>query len=262
MERLLEVVDLKVMSRRVRQDVLVLLNSERREDIVRALSLVDLVTALSFNVMTGLAPRNSEPNKRDRLIVSADVPAVVWYAAFGRAGFFALEELSTFNQHGSRFQVHLNRTAVPGIQAVGERGNALSIACGSAMAAAESEREVFCIMSDHDQTYGSTWEAARLAAQFELGQLTLIIHITEATVEADQIRERYLTLGWHVLDIDANEIQQITDACGEAHTISGMPVCILAHTQPMNEIPPTKAMQEAPSENEINDILDFIREQS
>lgn len=254
---------MKIMSRRVRQDVLLLLRRERREDVIRALSLVDLVTVLSFNVMKGLAPRGSDSQKRDRLIVSADLPAVVWYASFGRAGFFALEELSTFNQYGSRFQMHLNRTAVPGIQAVGERGNALSIACGSAMAAAGTKREVFCMMSDHDQIYGSTWEAALLATQFGLGHLTVIVHVAGGDLDTDQVREKYSALGWHVLDIDAHQIEQIIDACQEAHAIAGVPVCILAHTQPQDEMPQTQTIKKGVlSDGEINEFLAFITERS
>jgi transketolase len=44
------------------------------------------------------------------------------------------------------------------------------------------------------------------------------------------MRDRYEAFGWHVIEIDGHNFDEIIDACGEAKAIIEKPVCIIAHT--------------------------------
>ena len=49
--------------------------------------------------------------------------------------------------------------------------------------------------------------------------------------------EKWKAFGWHVLEIDGHDIQQIADALDEAGQVKGKPVMIVAHTVKSKGVP-------------------------
>lgn len=206
------------------------------------LGLADIATVLYFNVMNIDPARRDDPD-RDRLFVSCGHTAPVWYAALARAGFFPVEELKTLRKLGTRLQGHLDRLTVPGVESsAASLGQGLGIACGSALAAElDGKRyQTFCVMSDGEQDEGSIWESAAFAGHYKLQHLTAIMDrnniqidgMTEDVMTKEPLRDKYEAFGWHVIDADGHNIEELIDACREAKAIVEKSVLIIAHTTP------------------------------
>lgn len=206
------------------------------------LGLADIAAALYFNVLNTDPKHFTNPN-RDRLFISCGHTAPIWYATLARAGFFGVEELKTLRKLGSRLQGHLDRLTTPGVESsAASLGQGLGIAAGCAYAGRLNKRiyQTYCILSDGEHDEGSTWEAIAFAGHYKLEHLTAIIDRnniqidgpTEQIMTLEPLRDRYEAFGWHVIDIDGHNIEQVIDACNEAKAIVEKPVAIIAHTIP------------------------------
>jgi transketolase len=240
MQKLSSEADLARMANRLRQDVIEMLMAAGSGHSAGPLDLADVAAALYFNVLN-IDPKHKEDPDRDRLFVSCGHTAPIWYAVLARAGFFPVEELKTLRKFGSRLQGHLDRLTTPGVESSSASlGQGLGIASGCAYAGMlDSKRyQTYCILSDGEHDEGSTWEAVMFAGHYKLGHLTAIVDRnniqidgpTEQIMTKEPLRDRYEAFGWHVLDIDGHNPEQIIDACNEAKAILEKPVCIIAHT--------------------------------
>ncbi|MEO6077318.1 MAG: transketolase, partial [Candidatus Andersenbacteria bacterium] len=206
------------------------------------LDLTDIATALYFNILN-TSPKQKDDPKRDRLYISCGHTAPVWYAALARAGYFPIEELKTLRKLGTRLQGHVDRLTVPGIESsAASLGQGLSIACGSAYAGVidNNIHQTYALLSDGEHDEGSTWEAVAFAGHYKLAHLTAIIDRnniqidgpTESIMRKENFKEKYEAFGWHVIEIDGHNMEEIIGACNEAKAIVEQPVCIIAHTIP------------------------------
>lgn len=207
------------------------------------LGLADIFTALYFHLLEH-DPKNPEWQDRDLLVLSNGHCVPVRYVAMAHAGYFDKKELMTLRQFGSRLQGHPERTKLPGMETTsGPLGSGLSQACGMALAMrmdALHHRWVYVVMSDGEQDEGNIWEAALLASKYKLSNLIAItdrnnIQIdgpTENVMPLGNLREKWEAFGWHVIEINGNDIEAIIDACEMAKAIVDKPVMIIAHTIP------------------------------
>jgi transketolase len=207
------------------------------------LGLADVFTALYFSVLKH-DPKKPDWPDRDILLLSNGHCVPVRYAAMAEAGYFPKAELKTLRQLGSRLQGHPERTKLPGLETTsGPLGSGLSQACGMALAMRmnnETHRWVFVVMGDGEQDEGNVWEAAMLAGKYRLNNVIAItdrnnIQIdgpTENVMPLEGLRDKWEAFGWHVIEIDGNDIDAVIDACNMAKAIVEKPVMILAHTVP------------------------------
>ena len=207
------------------------------------LGLADIFTALYFAVMRH-DPKNPAWDQRDILVLSNGHCTPVRYAAMAHAGYFDKKELMTLRQFGTRLQGHPERTRLPGLETTsGPLGSGLSQAAGMALALRldkAQHRWVYCVMSDGEQNEGNVWEAAMFAAKYKLNNVIAItdrnnIQIdgpTETVMPLENLRDKWEAFGWHVLEVDGNDIEAVIDSCNMAKAIVEKPVMIIAHTVP------------------------------
>lgn len=233
---------LERMANTLRQDVISMLASAGSGHAAGPLGLAEIATALYFAVLN-ISPRKKHDPDRDRLYISAGHTAPIWYAALARAGFFPVMELKTLRQLGSRLQGHIDRLTTPGVESsTASLGQGLGIACGAAYAGRMDGKkyQTYGVLSDGEHDEGSTWEAVMFAGHYKLEHLTAIVDRnniqidgpTEQVMALEPLRDKYEAFGWHVIEIDGHNIEQIIDACQEAKAIVEKPVCIIAHTIP------------------------------
>ena len=55
---------------------------------------------------------------------------------------------------------------------------------------------------------------------------------TEHVMPLEDLRAKWESFGWHVIEIDGNDIEAVIDACAMARAIVEKPVVIIAHTVP------------------------------
>ncbi|MEF8873780.1 MAG: transketolase, partial [Candidatus Thermoplasmatota archaeon] len=205
-----------------------------------SLSSTDILTALYFELMEH---RPDEPDwpKRDRLVLSKGHAAPALYGVLAEAGYFPVEELMTLRKLGSRLQGHPHVKATPGVDAsTGSLGQGISIAAGMALAAKlnrESYR-VFAICGDGEIQSGQIWEAAMFSSHNNLDNLIVFLdrnnlQIDGSTEEVNSIEpiiSKWNSFGWHVLEIEGHDMNQIVDAVQRAEKVHGQPTMIIAHT--------------------------------
>jgi len=55
---------------------------------------------------------------------------------------------------------------------------------------------------------------------------------TESVVPLEDLRDKWEAFGWHVIEVDGNNIEAVIDACAMARAVVEKPVMIIAHTIP------------------------------
>ena len=227
----------------IRVDLIKMLEHAGSGHSAGPLGLADIFTALYFEVLKH-DPKKPDWEERDILVLSNGHCAPVLYATMAHAGYFDKKELLSLRQFRSRLQGHPERLRLPGLETTsGPLGSGLSQAAGMAMALRidkAQHRWVYCVMSDGEQDEGNTWEGAMLATKYKLNNIIAItdrnnIQIdgpTEIVMPLENLRDKWEAFGWHVLEIDGNDIEAVIDACNMAKAIVEKPVMIIAHTVP------------------------------
>lgn len=232
------------MANTIRQDIVRMLETAGSGHSAGPLGLADVFTALYFDILQH-DPKKPNWKKRDRLLLSNGHAAPVLYAALARSGYFEVDELKTLRQFGSRLQGHPERTRLPGVEITsGPLGEGLSQGAGMAYVLQELEQVtdqwVYVVMGDGELNEGNVWEAAMFAGKYKLANLVGIVYrnniqidgSTEDVMPLEDLRGKWESFGWHVQEIDGNNIESVIDACAMARAVTNQPSVILAHTIP------------------------------
>lgn len=231
---------LREMARRLRRHVITMTAVAGSGHPGGSLSAADIVAALYFKVMRH-DPANPQWEDRDRFILSKGHSAPVLYAALAESGYFPTEELSTLRKPDSCLQGHTDRNLTPGVEmTAGSLGMGLSFGIGVALAARLDHRghRTYVLLGDGECQEGQTWEAALSAAQFKLDNLTAIVDYNEMQLSGwtreimnlDPLDKKWQAFGWHTIDTDGHDYDQILAALQEARSTRGKPTVIIAHT--------------------------------
>ncbi|MBU8933561.1 MAG: transketolase [candidate division Zixibacteria bacterium] len=203
-----------------------------------SMSSVDVFLML-YN-MARVDPRNPRRDDRDRIIISHGHTSPAVYSSLAAAGFFDIVPcLHGFRQAGSPFEGHVEQT-VPGVEwDTGNLGQGLSVGIGKALYARLSGQSfhTYVAMGDGEQQKGQISEARRLAAKYSLTNLTAIVDYNRLQISGrlrdvmpqDIVRD-WKSDGWHVIEIDGHDFDQIYGALYRASQDSETPFMILART--------------------------------
>jgi len=247
--RQLTVVELEQKANVLREDIIKMLEAAGSGHSAGPLGLADIFAALYFNILN-IDPENPEWEDRDIFLLSNGHTIPVQYAAMAEAGFFDKEELLTLRKFGSRLQGHPERERLPGLENTsGPLGSGLSQGAGYAYALQylddSKHRFVYTVMGDGELNEGNIWEAAMFAGKYKLSQLIAIVDRnniqidgnTEDVMPLEDLRGKWESFGWHVLEIDGNNIESVIDAASMARAITNRPTVIIAHTIPGKGVP-------------------------
>jgi len=177
----------------------------------------------------------------DRLIFSKGHASTLLYAIFRAAGAISDEEMLTYRQFGSIFEGHPT-PRIPWVDvATGSLGQGLPIGVGMAIAGKYLDRlpyRVWVLSGDSETAEGSDWEAFEHASHYELDNLTMILDVnrlgqrgpTMNEWHLDRYRARAEAFGWHAIEIDGHDIEQVDAAYAEAQSTTVRPTVIIART--------------------------------
>jgi transketolase len=235
--------ELELKAVQIREDIIKMLEHAGSGHSAGPMDLADIFTALYFNVMQH-DPKNPDWDKRDILLLSNGHCVPVRYATMANAGYFDRKELMTLRQLGSRLQGHPERLRLPGMETTsGPLGSGLSQGCGMALGLKIDNilhRYVYVVMGDGELDEGNIWEAAMFASKYKLSNLIGIIDRnniqidgpTESVMPLENLKAKWEAFGWHVIEIDGNNIEAVIDACAMAKAVTEQPVMIIAYTVP------------------------------
>lgn len=202
-----------------------------------SLSVVDTLTYIYFNEIN-VDPKNPKWEDRDRFVLSKGHCAPALYSVLALRGFFPMDEIKSLRKVGAMLQGHPDMKGTPGIDmSTGSLGQGISAACGMAISAKLSKKDyrVYAVLGDGEIQEGMVWEAAMLAAHYKLDNLVAVIdnnglqidgRITEVC-SPEPIPDKFLAFGWHVIQIDGHNLDEIEKAFEEAKNIKGKPVAII-----------------------------------
>lgn len=204
-----------------------------------SLSIAEVLAYLYFRELH-VDPANPGWADRDRFVLSKGHCAPGYYAALALKGFFPAERLSTFRRLGG-LQGHPDMKSVPGVDmSTGSLGQGISAACGMALSAKLDGKSyrVYAILGDGELEEGQVWEAAMFAAQYKLDNLAAYVDFNGLQIDGKltdvmsplPIPEKFAAFGWHVIEINAHDLDAVEAAYAEAKTVKGQPTVIVGHS--------------------------------
>ena len=232
----------------IRKDIIKMLEHAGSGHSAGPLDLADIFTALYFDRLKH-DPKNPSWEERDMLVLSNGHCAPVLYTALAHAGYFPKKELMTLRQFGTRLQGHPERERLPGVETTsGPLGEGLGQAIGMALGMRlndEHHRWVYCVMGDGELDEGIIWESAMLAGKYKLHNLIGIVDRnniqidgnTEDVMPLEDLKAKWESFGWHVIEVDGHNIESVIDAASMARAIVEKPSVIIAHTIPGKGVP-------------------------
>ena len=236
----LSTTELKEMANKLRRHVITMIATAGSGHLGGSLSAADIITALYFKVLRH-NPENPQWPDRDRFILSKGHAAPILYAALAETGYFPVADLATLRKLDSHLQGHADRKFTLGVEmSSGSLGMGLSFAIGVALAAKLDSKTYrpYALLGDGECQEGQIWEAALSAAHFKLDNLTAIVDYngiqlsgwTRDIMNLEPFTQKWQAFGWHTIDIDGHDFEQILSACQEAERIKGKPTVIVART--------------------------------
>jgi len=235
-----ETLKLEYTALKIRRNILRLIRAGEAGHVGGALSSVEILTALYFNLLN-VDPANPKWPQRDRFVLSAGHKCLVLYAALAERGFFDVTILDTYGALDSPIPGHPNMHKLPGIETnTGALGHGLSIAGGMALGLRldKSSAKVYVLMGDGELAEGSNWEAASAASMHRLENLIVFVdrnklQISGPTVEVmsyEPLDERWRSFGWGVRVIDGHNLESIISNVKQTPFEKGKPSVIIADT--------------------------------
>ncbi|MHB1417154.1 MAG: transketolase [Chloroflexota bacterium] len=236
------VASLEKMAKTIRLDVVKALYNTGGYHLGPSFSAVEMLSVLYFHKMH-VDPAHPDWPDRDRLVLSKGHGSAALYASLAHRGFFPMDELWTMKTFGSRLQGHPDMLRTPGVElTTGSLGNGLPAAQGMALAARMDGRptRVYVIIGDGESDEGLIWEASMSAAKFKLDNLVCFLDYNKfqssgpssgfVMPSLEPVADKWRAFGWHVMEIDGHDINQIIDALDEAEKVKGKPTFIISHT--------------------------------
>ncbi|NIQ97482.1 MAG: transketolase [Desulfuromonadales bacterium] len=264
--------ELEGSARRLRVEILKMLNLASSGHTGGSLSAIDVLTVLYFHAMRH-DPSNPAWEERDRFVLSKGHAAPALYACLAEAGYFPREDLKTLRRLGSHLQGHPDMKKTPGVEVcTGSLGQGLSQSIGLALAARLSGRSsrVYTLLGDGELQEGQVWEAAMAAAHYKLDNLCAIVDLNGLQIDGDvakvmnvaPVGPKFLAFGWHVLEVDGHDLQAIARAFEDSQQTSGQPTMIIARTVKGKGVPffEHKASYHGvpPSDEELSQALEHL----
>ena len=227
------------LARRIRCHVVRMTHVAKSSHLGSCFSLAEILAVLYAKVLKVDPTQASWPD-RDRLVISKGHASAALYAVLAESGFFPVNWLATFYQDGGRLPGHVTY-GVPGVEvSTGALGHGLSIACGMALAAKRDVQthRVFTIISDGECDEGSIWEAALFAPHHKLDNLIVVVDYNKIqslgsvneVLALDPLAAKWSAFGWHVVEVDGHNSQELEGTFAAIPFQSGRPSCIVAHT--------------------------------
>ncbi len=202
-----------------------------------SMSSIDIYAVLYG--FSNVDPKNPFKPERDRIVISHGHTSPGVYSALGNYGFFDVNyAILGFRTAGYPFEGHVEKV-VPGVEwDTGNLGQGLSAACGFAISSRLNNlnNKIYCVMGDGEQTKGQIGEARRFAVKYKLNNLTVIVDKNGLQIGGktndimpDNIAENFKADGFHVIEINGHDFNEIYKAIKEAHSVP-LPIAIIAGT--------------------------------
>ena len=205
-----------------------------------SMSCMDVLTYLYFAEMR-VDPKNPHDPGRDRFVMSKGHCSPAVYPVLALRGFFPAEELRMFRRIEGHMSGHVEMKYVPGVDmSTGSLGQGISAAAGMAKGAKYlgKDSNVYTLLGDGEIAEGEVWEAMLFAAHYHLDNFCMIVDLNGLQIDGRTcdvmntapVDEKARAFGFHVVEINGHDFDEIEKAFAEFHACTDKPTCILMHT--------------------------------
>ncbi len=212
------------------------------------MGLSDIAVVLSEHLNHN--PKNPSWLNRDRVVFSGGHATGLIYSLYYLWGYgLEIEDLKNFRQLDSKTPGHPEFGHTAGVEiTTGPLGQGIANAVGFSMAskfvgaqvnsetAKVIDHKVYCLCGDGDLEEGISYEACSIAGHNKLDNLILIYDSNRITIEgstdlsiSENIRMRFESQGWDVLECDGHNFDEIDNVITAAKANS-KPTIIIANT--------------------------------
>ena len=209
------------------------------------LGMADVGVVLYKNFLK-VSNKNPDWINRDRFVLSAGHGSMLLYSLLHFNGFdISMDDIKKFRQLDSKTAGHPEKDFQIGIDTTtGPLGQGFANGVGLALAEKYLasifgddviDHYTFGIVSDGDLMEGITTEAAELAGLWKLGKLIYFFDDNNISIDGNvskvsitNQKEKFLSMGWHVLEIDAHVEADIIEAVESAKKEKNNPTLIIS----------------------------------
>lgn len=236
---------LKNLVTQVRRDIVRQVHAVNSGHPGGSLGCTEFLVTLYNEVMDHDPSFNMDGINEDIFFLSNGHISPVFYSVLARAGYFPVQELSTFRKLNTRLQGHpTTHEGLPGVRiASGSLGQGMSVAIGAAVVKKlnNDPKTVFTLHGDGELQEGQNWEAIMYAAANKVDNLICTIDVngqqidgsTDNVLALGDLRNKFEAFGWVVITISqGNDLDAVLQGLQEAQSLAGKgtPICILLHT--------------------------------
>jgi len=204
------------------------------------LSAADIMAAIFFADMR-FDPANPGNPANDRFVLSKGHAAPVLYAALAEAGALPVDQLTTLRKFSSDLEGHPT-PRIPWVgAATGSLGQGLSVGVGMALNGKRLDKldyRVYVLLGDGEIAEGGVWEAAAMAAYYQLDNLIGVVDVngigqsqrTMYNFDVETYQRRFAAFGWHAVIVDGHNLEEVLAALDQAHATKDQPTMLIAKT--------------------------------
>jgi len=235
---------LKKLCSQIRRDIIRMVYQCQSGHPGASLGCTEFFVSLYFHILNHNPKFFMDGKGEDLFFLSNGHISPVWYATLARAGYFDINELSTFRKLDSRLQGHpATNEKLPGIRiASGSLGQGLSVAIGAALAKKinHDNQFVYALMGDGEQQEGQVWEAAMFATHNQVDNIIATIDYNGQQIDGKvddvlslkNLKAKWEAFGWIVLECNGNDIEELIPTMEKAKTLAKhkKPILILMTT--------------------------------
>lgn len=238
--------ELKRIASQVRRDIIRQTNGSASGHPGGSLGCTDFLVGLYFHAMKyNAASFSMDAKHEDVFYLSNGHISPAFYSVLARAGFFPVNELSTFRKLDSRLQGHpTTHEGLPGVRmSSGSLGQGPSVAIGTALTKKlnDDKSMVYCLCGDGEMEEGQIWEAVMYAGAKKTDNLILTVDVNNQQIDGSidhvlpygDLRPKMEAFGWLVLSMNGNDMADVVQVLDQAKRLTGngKPVCILMKTE-------------------------------
>ena len=188
---------------------------------------------------------------RDRFVLSAGHASMLIYSLLNLFEYaLPLAEIQRFRQLHSKTPGHPEHGETPGVEVTtGPLGQGFGHAVGMALAGKLARSRfgrggegpghhfVYVVASDGDLMEGITYESASLAGHLKLDNLVVLYDDNKVTIDgptrltfSENVRARFEAQGWHVQEVDGEDVAGLDRALEAARAATGRPSILVLKT--------------------------------
>ena len=191
-------------------------------------------------------PENPAYPFRDRFFLDPGHMSPMLYSVLMLSGFYSMDDLKSFRQWGSITPGHPEVDFLHGVENTsGPLGQGHAMAVGAAIAerfmvARFGEwmaHKTYSFISDGAVQVEISQGVGRVAGHLGLSNLIMYYDANNVQlstkvdeIDSEDVAAKYRAWGWHVIEVDGNDVEQLRAALTEANAQTECPTLIIGHS--------------------------------